>query len=120
MAPLTKTQAVATSQEAVQNQNESPPQDESAHNHQSILRVPNPTYPAGLRRDIVQPDMEAERKKRYEIEAGKSYSTRASGGTTSNYIYAQFYASFDKNFFFLKTAAPPNFPPFPLHTALHF
>src|SRR5207244_13224811 len=30
-------------------------------------------YQAGLRRDAVQPDIEAERKKRDEIEAGKSY-----------------------------------------------
>src|SRR5438552_17588564 len=29
----------------------------------------NPTYQAGLRRDAVQPDIEAERKKRDEIEA---------------------------------------------------
>src|SRR5690606_40834207 len=35
--------------------------------------VLNPTYQAGLRRDAVQPDIEAERKKRDEIEAGKSY-----------------------------------------------
>src|SRR5438132_8025230 len=31
--------------------------------------VLNPTYQAGLRRDAVQPDIEAERKKRDEIEA---------------------------------------------------
>src|SRR5205823_7498306 len=33
---------------------------------------------AGLRRDAVQPDIEAERKKRDEIEAGKSYCSRRS------------------------------------------
>src|SRR5207249_1329137 len=38
--------------------------------------VLNPTYQAGLRRDAVQPDIEAERKKRDEIEAGKSYCSR--------------------------------------------
>src|SRR5207302_41912 len=39
----------------------------------SVHGVLNPTYQAGLRRDAVQPDIEAERKKRDEIEAGKSY-----------------------------------------------
>src|SRR5438093_13460586 len=42
----------------------------------------NPTYQAGLRRDAVQPDIEAERKKRDEIEAGKSYCSRRFGGAT--------------------------------------
>src|SRR5436305_11827123 len=37
----------------------------------SVHGVLNPTYQAGLRRDAVQPDIEAERKKRDEIEAGK-------------------------------------------------
>src|SRR5260370_33531522 len=44
--------------------------------------VLNPTYQAGLRRDAVQPDIEAERKKRDEIEAGKSYCSRRFGGAT--------------------------------------
>src|SRR5690242_21665955 len=35
---------------------------------------------SGLRRDAVQPDIEAERKKRDEIEAGKSYCSRRFGG----------------------------------------
>src|SRR5262245_10448565 len=99
MEQLTKNQAVATSQEAVQNQNEpqlrdenahndksvhgvlnpqeavqnqNEPQlrDENAHNDKSVHGVLNPTYQAGLRRDAVQPDIEAERKKRDEIEAG--------------------------------------------------
>src|SRR5437762_6995983 len=70
---LTKNQAVATSQEAVQNQNEPQLRDENAHNDKSVHGVLNPTYQAGLRRDAVQPDIEAERKKRDEIEAGKSY-----------------------------------------------
>src|SRR5205814_6709322 len=34
---------------------------------------------SGLRRDAVQPDIEAERKKRDEIEAGKSYCSRRFG-----------------------------------------
>src|SRR4051812_49653965 len=61
---LTKNQAVATSQEAVQNQNEPQLRDENAHNDKSVHGVLNPTYQAGLRRDAVQPDIEAERKKR--------------------------------------------------------
>src|SRR5699024_11414611 len=67
---------VATSQEAVQNQNEPQLRDENAHNDKSVHGVLNPTYQAGLRRDAVQPDIEAERKKRDEIEAGKSYCSR--------------------------------------------
>src|SRR5690349_16971281 len=74
MEQLTKNQAVATSQEAVQNQNEPQLRDENAHNDKSVHGVLNPTYQAGLRRDAVQPDIEAERKKRDEIEAGKSYN----------------------------------------------
>src|SRR5205807_641060 len=74
MEQLTKNQAVATSQEAVQNQNEPQLRDENAHNDKSVHGVLNPTYQAGLRRDAVQPDIEAERKKRDEIEAGKRYS----------------------------------------------
>src|SRR5207248_1103542 len=73
MEQLTKNQAVATSQEAVQNQNEPQLRDENAHNDKSVHGVLNPTYQAGLRRVAVQPDIEAERKKRDEIEAGKSY-----------------------------------------------
>src|SRR5262245_41552733 len=68
MEQLTKNQAVATSQEAVQNQNEPQLRDENAHNDKSVHGVLNPTYQAGLRRDAVQPDIEAERKKRDEIE----------------------------------------------------
>src|SRR5688572_21308631 len=79
MEQLTKNQAVATSQEAVQNQNEPQLRDENAHNDKSVHGVLNPTYQAGLRRDAVQPDIEAERKKRDEIEAGKSYCSRQIG-----------------------------------------
>src|SRR5205085_11115885 len=59
--------------------------------------VLNPTYQAGLRRDAVQPDIEAERKKRDEIEAGKSYCSRRFGGATCDDKSAQIYARFDKN-----------------------
>src|SRR5438128_1895104 len=43
-----KNQAVATSQEAVQNQNEPQLRDENAHNDKSVHGVLNPTYQAGL------------------------------------------------------------------------
>src|SRR5260363_21579 len=69
MQQLTKNQAVATSQEAVQNQNEPQLRDENAHNDKSVHGVHNPTYQAGLRRDAVQPDIEAERTKRAQIDA---------------------------------------------------
>src|SRR5947208_2129010 len=149
MEQLTKNQAVATSQEAVQNQNEPQLRDETAHNDKSVPGVLNPTYQAGLRRDAVQPDIEAERKKRDEmeggkrecrrrcvgaachdksvhgvldptyqarlrrdavqpdieaerkkrdeIEAGKSYCSRRFGGATCDDKSAQIYARFDKN-----------------------
>src|SRR5437016_6471575 len=61
------------------------------------LPIFNPTYQAGLRRDAVQPDIEAERKKRDEIEAGKSYCSRRFGGATCDDKSAQIYARFDKN-----------------------
>src|SRR5688572_32226042 len=73
MKQLTKNQAVATSQEAVQNQNEPQLRDENAHIDKSVHGVLKPTYQAGLRRDAIQPAIKAERKKRDEIEAGKSY-----------------------------------------------
>src|SRR6478752_1339572 len=60
MEQLTKNQAVATSQEAVQNQNEPQLRDENAHNDKSVHGVLNPTYQAGLRRDAVQPDTVAD------------------------------------------------------------
>src|SRR4051812_49743137 len=63
MEQLTKNQAVATSQEAVQNQNEPQLRDVNAHNDKSVHGVLNPTYQAGLRRDAVQPDIEAEDRK---------------------------------------------------------
>src|SRR2546428_10793286 len=97
MEQLSKTQAVATSQEAVQNQNEPHLRDENAHNDKSVHGVLNPRYPAGLRRDAVQPDIEAERKKRDENEAGKSSCSRSFGGATCDAKPAQMFASFDKN-----------------------
>src|SRR5258708_34161041 len=41
--------------------------------------------------------IEAERKKRDEIEAGKSYCSRRFGGATCDDKSAQIYARFDKN-----------------------
>src|SRR5437868_2164749 len=105
MEQLTKNQAVATSQEAVQNQNEPQLRDENAHNDKSVHGVLNPTYQAGLRRDAVQPDIEAERKKRDEIEAGKSYCSRRFGGATCDDKSAQIYARFDKNDWRIQPAA---------------
>src|SRR2546429_8534626 len=107
MEHLTKHQAVATSQEADQNQNEPQIRDENAHNDKSVPGVLNPTYQAGLRRDAVQPDIEAERKKRDEIEDGKSYCSRRFGGATCD-------------FFFFKISAPPDIYPFPLHAAFPY
>src|SRR2546430_12174702 len=50
-----------------------------------IRRPPRSTlfpYTTLFRSDAVQPDIEAERKKRDEIEAGKSYCSRRFGGAT--------------------------------------
>src|SRR5260370_34833485 len=82
MEQLTKNQAVATSQEAVPNQNEPQLRDENAHNDKSVHGGLNPTYQAGLRRDAVQPDMEAERKTRDEIAPGTSYRSQRFGCAT--------------------------------------
>src|SRR5438093_8336142 len=74
--------------------------DENAHNDKSVHGVLTRTYQAGLRRDAVQPDIEAERKKRDEIEAGKSYCSRRFGGATCDDKSAQIYARFDRDVFF--------------------
>src|SRR5690606_33118437 len=97
MEQLTNNQAVATSQEAVQNQNEPQLRDENAHNDKSVHGVLTPTYQAGLGRDDVQADTEAERKKRDEMGAGESYCSRRFGGATCGDNSAQIYARFDKN-----------------------
>src|SRR5229473_6478564 len=136
MEQLTKNQAVATSQEAVQNQNEPQLRDENAHNDKSVHGVLNTTYQSGLRRDAVQPDSEAERKKRDEIEAGKIYCSRRFVGASCDDKSAQIYARFDKNdcriqpaefyrfhdaevntfFFFLRIRQPPRSTLFPYTT----
>src|SRR5699024_10509972 len=97
MEQLTKNQAVATSQEAVQNQNEPQLRDENAHNDKSVHGVLNPTYQAGLRRDAVQPDIEAERKMIYEIEAGKIYCSLSFGCATCHNKSAHIYERLVKN-----------------------
>src|SRR5438046_10249104 len=97
MEQLTKNQAVATSQEAVQNQNEPQLRDENAHNDKYVHGVLNPTYQDGLRRDAVQPDIEAERKKRDEIEDGKSYCSRRLGGVNYDDEYTENYACYIYN-----------------------
>src|SRR2546423_15251968 len=83
MEQLTKNQAVATSQEAVQNQNEPQLRDENAHNDKSVHGVLNPTHQAGLRREAAQPYIEAERNTAGEIAAANTCCSWRVGGTTS-------------------------------------
>src|SRR5207245_8852754 len=97
MEQLTKNQAVATSQEAVQNQNEPQLRDEHAHNDKSVYGVLNPTYQAGLRRGAVRTAIEAERKTRDEIEAGNSYCSRRFGGARCDDTSDRLYARFDRH-----------------------
>src|SRR5690625_1792035 len=97
MEQLTKNQAVATSQEADQNQNEQQLRDENAHNDKSVHGELNTTNQSDLRCDDDHPNIEAERKKRDESEAGKSYCSRRFGGATCDDKSAQIYARFDKN-----------------------
>src|SRR6476661_5564922 len=104
MEQLTKNQAVATSQKAVQNQNEPQLRDENAHNDKSVHGVLKPTYQAGFRRDAVQPDIEAERKKRVATLAGKSYGSRRFRDATFDDSSAQIYAGCHKNDWRTQTA----------------
>src|SRR2546430_1769139 len=97
MEQRNKNPGVATSQEAVENQNEPQLRDENAHNDKSAHGGLNPTSQAGLRRDAVQPDIEAARKKRAAIEAGKRYCSRRFAGAICDDKSAQMYARFDKN-----------------------
>src|SRR5437763_16905980 len=97
MEQRTNIPAGATTQEAVQNHNEPQLRDESAHDAKSVHGGLNPTYQAGLRRDAVQPDIEAERKKRDELEAGNSYCSGRFGGATCDDKSAQIYARSDNN-----------------------
>src|SRR5207245_1312586 len=71
MEQLTKNQAVATSQEAVQNQNEPQLRDENAHNDKSVHGVLNPTYQAGLRRDACNQILKQNAKREMRLRLGK-------------------------------------------------
>src|SRR2546426_12490640 len=97
MEQLTKNQAVATSQEAVQNQNEPQLRDENAHDDKSVHGVLKPTYQAGLRRDAVQTDIEAERKQRDAIEAGQTYCSRHFLGASCDDNSSRFYVHLSKH-----------------------
>src|SRR5207244_1517956 len=81
MEQLTKNQAVATSQEAVQNQNEPQLRDENAHSDKSVHGVINPTYQARLPRDTVQTEIETERKKRMSRNFGMKMLTMTKQST---------------------------------------
>src|SRR5215208_4381189 len=120
MEHLTKNQAVATSQEAVQNQNEPRLRDENAHNDKSVHGVLYQTSQAGLRRGAVQPDNEAERKKRDEIEAGKSYCSRRFGGANCDDKSAQIYERFDKNDWRIQPAEIYRFHDAEVNTFVYF
>src|SRR5256886_16164584 len=96
MEQLTKNQAVATSQEAVQNQNEPQLRNENAHNDKPVHGVLNPTYQAGLRRDAVQPETQAERKNIEEIQGEKRDRRRSFSGATCEDKPTQIYARCDK------------------------
>src|SRR5262249_62071787 len=96
MEQLTKNQAVATSQEAVQNQNEPQLRDENAHNDKSVNGGLNQTDKLGLHAAAVHPVMEPKPKKTVEIEAGKSYGSRGLGGATCTEKSPQFNEAFKK------------------------
>src|SRR2546428_11606306 len=96
MEQLTKNQAVANSQEAVQNQNEPQLRDENAHNDKSVHGELNPTYQAGLRHNADQPDIEADRQKSDDIKARKRYCRLRTVGEACNDKTAQIYACFTK------------------------
>src|SRR5438552_7627894 len=79
MEQLTKNQAVATSQEAVQNQNEPQLRDENAHNDKSVHGVLNPTYQAGLRRDRKSGSAGMPRPNSYAVFCLKKKTSRKGG-----------------------------------------
>src|SRR5450830_1292966 len=120
MEQLTKNQAVATSQEAVHNQNEPQLRDENAHNDNSVHGVLNPTYQVVLRRDAVQRVIEGEGRKRDVIEAGKSYCSRRFGGAACDDKSAQVYARFDKNDWRIQPAEFYRFHEAEVHTFGYF
>src|SRR2546425_319715 len=96
MEQLTKNQAVATSQEAVQNQNEPQLRDENAHNDKSVHGVLNPTYQAGLRRDARHRDIGVVGKERDEPVDGFGDCGLCLGSAECVDSSAQMYDGFDK------------------------
>src|SRR5437867_3713765 len=71
MEQLTKNQAVATSQEAVQNQNEPQLRDENAHNDKSVHGVLNPTYQAGYDATAFNQILKQNAKREMRLRLGK-------------------------------------------------
>src|SRR4051812_49995814 len=71
MEQLTKNQAVATSQEAVQNQNEPQLRDENAHNDKSVHGVLNPTYQAGYDATPFNQVLKQDAKREVRLRLGK-------------------------------------------------
>src|SRR5690242_2206867 len=97
MEQLTKNQAVATSQEAVQNQNEPQLRDENAHNDKSVHGVLNPTYQAALRRDAALPDTQAKMQHNDQKNFLRLYHIRRFALAHIADIPAQFHAPLNKN-----------------------
>src|SRR5260221_222412 len=73
MEQLTKNQAVATSQEAVQTPKDTQLRYENAHNDKSVHGVLNQTYQAWLRLEALQPDIVVLHKTTDDINAAKSF-----------------------------------------------
>src|SRR5258708_3010233 len=71
MEQLTKNQAVATSQEAVQNQNEPQLRDENAHNDKSVHAALNPTYQVGFEGEPVKQEFKEKAKREMRLRLGK-------------------------------------------------
>src|SRR5690554_7069915 len=71
MEQLTKNQAVATSQEAVQNQNEPQLRDENAHNAKPVPGVLNPTYQAGYDATPFNQILKQNAKREMRLRLGK-------------------------------------------------
>src|SRR5438477_531940 len=71
MEQLTKNQAVATSQEAVQNQNEPQLRDENAHNDKSVHGVLNPTTNLGYDATAFNQILKQNAKRGMRLRLGK-------------------------------------------------
>src|SRR5437868_11673559 len=75
MEQLTKNQAVATSQEAVQNQNEPQLRDENAHNDKSVTECLIQPTQVGYHGDPVNQIMKQKAKREMRLKLGKSTVT---------------------------------------------